>query len=354
MIVRWFIGNDVREPLRKRGGAGYGITTTATSVTSYGVGPPSSTVDKWRGTGKQPNIAGSTGGFIGLLSGIVILVLISTFIGIYLWNRHRRRTQRGAPPSTSQPLTRRSRPILPTLSLSRPSTDPYAHDPYATSGAELNETPRAAAFGFHFGRPVYTRSRSSEWEMGEAGGTPSPSKDVWGSGTGGKGKGKGVEVDMPIEPGEAAWPLRGIHPRVETPTRYASGGSGGSSGKGKGRSTEWSTSSVSSTGSTPSALHNPFESPYDPASAPGAGYPPGGAATGGENETPTRPSRTPSNPPDRSLLHPPGGYDEDEGSSSDGSGSGSGSDGRSVRVPERRGEGSRFVERFDESRESLA
>ncbi|AFR97776.1 hypothetical protein C343_05925 [Cryptococcus neoformans C23] len=209
-MLSWFVGNDER--VVKRGGSGYGITTTASSVASYGQGPPSSTLSRWHGIGKGPEIAGSTGGFIGLLSGLAIFILIAVIAGIYVYNRYRKRIPPKSSNSFISGIFSRQNPIVPTLFLSRPSTDPYAQGP---SALELNETPKASNFGYAFTRPVYTRQRSSDWDL-VFDGSPSPNaqRSEWSR--------ESMEIDLPDEPGEAAWPIRSIHHRSVSPSHSAS------------------------------------------------------------------------------------------------------------------------------------
>ncbi|WWC87866.1 uncharacterized protein L201_002763 [Kwoniella dendrophila CBS 6074] len=353
MLVNWFLrGPASAHMLGERGGGGQGITTTRPASISYGTGPPASTETKWRGIGNEPKIAGSTGGFIGLISGIAVFLVLSTFIGIFLWNRYRRRL-----PAKNRKSHRNSINPLPSLSFSRPSTsDPYAqpsaqdfdmsmNDDEVDIGLDPGETPKASKFNFT--RPVYARQRSSEWEIPTN--TSSTSNVNDGNidlGGRGKGKGKGwIDVELPNQPDEVALPLRTKSPSLVNPAPNP-------------HSRTNSTTSISSTVSTPSKTRdknrgkagslevssnadtgrmiNPFENPYD------------------ETRLSPRPSRrqdsmsslnsVDSNQPrldarnleERSSSRSSGGEDSD----------------RSVRVSQIR-DGTRFVERF-ESKESLA
>ncbi|WVQ74598.1 hypothetical protein IAR50_004199 [Cryptococcus sp. DSM 104548] len=280
MILRWYT-NESAERYQKRGGAGYGITTTASSVTSYGAGPPSSTYSRWHGTGSQPEIAGSTGGFIGLISGIAILVIIATLAGLYLRNRYKKRLPKQTlyPSLPSSSGRGKTKPTLPALSISRPSTDPYALGP---SASQLNDTPIATS-GNSFARPLYSRQKSSEWDLpldsavSSASGGGTPRKEGYGE----------LGVEMPEEPGEAAWPLRSVHRRPSFSPHKGSfsstvsgegtnlgSGDEGAAGKGKGRLYDPLPLSVASPGPGAGAgagtgmggLHNPFDSPFDEAS----------------------------------------------------------------------------------------
>ncbi|ODN97452.1 hypothetical protein L198_04016 [Cryptococcus wingfieldii CBS 7118] len=234
MILGWSTGESA-ERYQKRGGSGYGITTTASFPTSYGAGPPSST-------------AGSTGGFIGLISGIAAFVIIATLAGLYLRNRYKKRL----PKQASHPASR-TNPTLPSLSISRPSTDPYAVGP---SASQMNDTPIATS-GSSFARPMYSRQKSSEWDLplnsaaSSGGGTPR--KEGYGD----------LGVDMPEEPGEAAWPLRNVQRRPSFSPHKGSFSSAGSGddyvGKGKGKGKLYDPPPAAG------SFHNPFDSPFDEA-----------------------------------------------------------------------------------------
>ncbi|KAK8861571.1 hypothetical protein IAR55_002393 [Kwoniella newhampshirensis] len=322
ITMTWWMMRDyeetrMRNQMERRGGAGQGITTTAVHLTSYLPGPPSSTITKWRGISGEPTIAGSSGGFVGLISGIAVVVIVSLFAGIYFWNRYRRRIGPKSANST------RSHNPLPSLSFSRPSTDPYAG-----SGAE-DRTPKASNFGFT--RPVYARQRSSEWDMpmyGDGDSPPTQIEDRVG--------GSWVEVDKPDTHGEASIPLRtsrAISPALSsipaTPTKAQS------KGKGKERL-------LSRHDSNSSITKNPFDNPYDESHLSPVAY------------------RTHSSQSsvDSVRGRENGGEEQEylrvrEGQEDDGASSGGQSDtSSSIRVSRIR-EGSRFVERF-ESKESLA
>ncbi|KAK6907330.1 hypothetical protein I203_101322 [Kwoniella mangroviensis CBS 8507] len=306
MIITWFIRGPSEQRFERRGGSGSGITTTRPDSVSYGTGPPASTETKWRGLGDEPKIAGSTGGFIGLISGIAIFLIISTFIGIYLWNRYRKRL-----PSKTKRKSGFHNP-LPSLSFTSHGSD-LNRDPYAEQvDMELNQdqdldvgdTPKASKFGFT--RPVYTRQRSSEWELPVE--TPP----------------RHQSVNLPNHPSEAALPLRTKSPKPRSRSNSVSSNASispfTSTMKGKGKGTE--------------RIVNPFENPY--------------------------------NNYDESRLSPNPYSARRQGSttsslgSADGSGimdaqredTPSGESDTSVRVSQIR-EGSRFVEKF-ESKESLA
>lgn len=190
--------------MERRGGAGMGITTTRVTYTSFDTGPPSST---HTGSRNNPTVAGSTGGFIGLIAGLGIFILVALLAGLYIYNRIRRRRL-----ARSGPSQRHS--IIPSLSFSRhsdvrdPRDDPYA-DTAAAAAYEydptLTTTPGVS-------RPRYQRQRSSEWELPpevspRLSGVPLPRLD----------KGKGRATDLPNEPDEAAYPLRSRSPRPHSP-----------------------------------------------------------------------------------------------------------------------------------------
>ncbi|ODN76674.1 hypothetical protein L202_05315 [Cryptococcus amylolentus CBS 6039] len=263
MILRWSTGESAVR-YQKRGGSGYGITTTASSPTSYGAGPPSSTYSRWHGKGSQPEIAGSTGGFIGLISvrpqarlsshrsdflsqGVAAFVIIATLAGLYLRNRYKKRL----PKQAFHPAPR-TKPTLPSLSISRPSSDPYAVGP---SASQMNDTPTATS-GSSFARPMYSRHKSSEWDLpldsAASSGRGTPRKEGYGD----------LGVDMPEEPGEAAWPLRSVQRRPSFSPHKGSFSSAGSGddyeGKGKGKLYDPPPAAGS--------FHNPFDSPFDEAS----------------------------------------------------------------------------------------
>ena len=150
----------------------------------------------------------------GASQGIAIFVIAGVFLGIYLYNRHRRRL----------PSKRSIVDNLPSLSFSRAPNDPYAEPiPGLDTDPHNPHPPGASRFGF--GRPVYTRQRSSEWEL--------PLEHRPG---GGKGKGKArdwgsVEMPrMPSEPDEAAFPLRSRSPRPVSPRVWSDGPSGRGTG----------------------------------------------------------------------------------------------------------------------------
>ncbi|ORY24382.1 hypothetical protein BCR39DRAFT_323654 [Naematelia encephala] len=173
----------------------------------------------------------SSGGFIGLISGIAIFIVITLLIGFYLYNRHRRRF-----------LSNSKRPGLPTLSslgLGHPSAP---SDPYDAPVQPLEEggpTPLAARLG---GRPGYARQRSSEWELPAE---PTPTSAAR------KGKDREwIGVDLPGEPDEAAYPLRSRSPRPVSPRPISPNVSphGLDNGVSAGR------------------IGNPFDDPYDPSS----------------------------------------------------------------------------------------
>nr|XP_031862937.1 uncharacterized protein CI109_001412 [Kwoniella shandongensis]KAA5530009.1 hypothetical protein CI109_001412 [Kwoniella shandongensis] len=316
-MTLWFLrGYEEGSQIERRGGSGQGITTTATHPTSYLPGPPSSTATKWHGTGKEPQIAGSTGGFIGLISGIAIVVLVSLFAGVYFWNRYRRRI---GPKSSNDATRTRSHNPLPSLSFSRPST---SNDPYADTAEE--RTPKASKFGFT--RPVYARQRSSEWDMpmysnGEDDSPPAAATATK-AGEGGWVNVNSTREARPVSP----------TPLLSTPTKAQS------KGKGKERllSRQESNSSISK---------NPFDNPYDDSRLSPIAYRDAhrsqtsvdsldiGAGQGAQER--------------QSYLRAGDSRGDDDGSS------GGESEGeRSIRVSQIR-EGTRFVERF-ESKESLA
>ncbi|WWC60290.1 uncharacterized protein I303_102859 [Kwoniella dejecticola CBS 10117] len=354
MILNWFLRGPAHVTVNRRGGSGEGITTTRAVSVTYGAGPPASTETKWRGIGNEPNIAGSTGGFIGLIAGIVIVLIISTFIGIYLWNRYRKRLppKKGSRSSMVNPL--------PSLSFSRPSTS----DPYAQSASrefemdqdvelDLGETPKASKFSFN--RPVYTRQRSSEWELPveEPLSARYDDADRNARNDNGKDKGKGkgrehVDVDLPSQPDEVALPLRTKSPRPISPSanhdpRVRSG----------------SINSMSSIGSTPSKrtirhegndkgrgtaemqefgssrMINPFENPYDESRLSPIPLRRADSVTSFDSTASDVAKADTRRFQDGTPTGSSGGEDSD----------------RSVRVSQIR-EGSRFVERF-ESKESL-
>ncbi|WVF65781.1 hypothetical protein IAT40_000515 [Kwoniella sp. CBS 6097] len=250
-LARYFIGvsTDKEEEngggssrlLQRRGGSGQGITTTRESGISYGAGPPTSTYTQWRGLGDEPKIAGSTGGFIGLISGIAVVVVLSVFAGIWFYNRHRKRLpSRSGSNSKSSSRIRstahnRIHNPLPSLSFSRPSTDPYAEaeaELQTGNDFDLDQTPKANRYGFT--RPVYTRQKSSDWDLkmdddeADANGPYELKNDdrfygynakgrkgkdrAW-PGAGVRGGGVDVDVEMPSQPDEAAIPLRIKSPR---------------------------------------------------------------------------------------------------------------------------------------------
>jgi len=254
-----------RSRREKRGGSGEGVTTKS-AYTSLLPGPPSSTSTKDRSL--HPEIGGSTAGLIGLISGIAIFLLLSLILGMYLYNRARHRI-----PSQRNPL--------PSLSFGR--SPKVNQDPYAESGQlqplDRDITPRsskfgdlAMGFGPGSGRPKYARQRSSEWEIPQIS-PPVPGSAGYG---GGNGKGKGrengkegwVDVSMPNEPDDAAYPLRSRSPRPVSPVPVTSpmgwseviveeDGSTVLKAKGKGRQ-------FSDTAQTPSR-GNPFNDPVDSA-----------------------------------------------------------------------------------------
>ncbi|WWC68647.1 uncharacterized protein I206_102578 [Kwoniella pini CBS 10737] len=341
MYVDWFLRGPINGRMEKRGGSGQGITTTRAASISYGAGPPASTETKWRGIGNEPKIAGSTGGFIGLIAGLVIVLILVTFIGIYLWNRYRKRlpSKKGSHSGMLNPL--------PSLSFSRPSTS----DPYAQSASRafemdqdldlgVGETPKASKFSFT--EPVYTRQRSSEWEL--------PVEDPFSSGydgeDGGKGKGRGyIDVELPNQPDEVALPLRNKTTRPISPasghdtrsrsdslnsvSSFVSTHSKGTiRGKGKGRANPLESNS--------SRIINPFDNPYD------------------ESRLSPIPFRRADSMTSLSSTESDGARKDTkrtQGGTPTGSSGGEDSE-HSVRVSQIR-EGSRFVERF-ESKESLA
>lgn len=149
---------------------------------------------------------------LDVLKGLAIFILIAVIAGIYVYNRYRKRIPPKSSNSFISGIFSRQNPIVPTLFLSRPSTDPYAQGP---SALELNETPKASNFGYAFTRPVYTRQRSSDWDL-VFDGSPSPNaqRSEWSR--------ESMEIDMPDEPGEAAWPIRSIHHRSVSPSHSAS------------------------------------------------------------------------------------------------------------------------------------
>lgn len=127
---------------------------------------------------------------------------------------------------------------------------------------ELNATPNASNFGYAFTRPVYTRQKSSDWDMVfDRSPSPSTQRSEWPRGS--------MEVDMPGEPGEAALPIRSMHHRSVSRSHSASSSRSTSStqgekererdyreykGKGKARPDDLYDPSFS--------RHNPFEHPY--------------------------------------------------------------------------------------------
>ncbi|WRT65683.1 uncharacterized protein IL334_002628 [Kwoniella shivajii] len=337
MVLHWFLRGPPSSRIKKRGGSGSGITTTRPC-------PPISTETKWRGIGSEPKIAGSTGGFIGLISGIVIVLIILTFVGIYLRNRYRKRLPSKRTHNNPNPL--------PSLSFSRPSTDPYAQSSTQRQfqpemdmeletdnemEMDIGDTPKASKFNFT--RPVYTRQRSSDWELP----IDNPNNYI------GKGKGKGrVDVKLPNEPSEVALPLRSKSPRPVSPSSTP-------------RSRSNSANSISSTTSTPirndckgrsgtlevgpgpnlqthGSIINPFENPYDETRLGPIPFGRQGSMSSFDSA-----ESDGDGPEDRTRRF--------TNETPEGSSGGDDSD-RSVRVSQIR-EGTRFVERF-ESKESLA
>jgi hypothetical protein len=173
------------------------------------------------------------------LQGITLVVVICVFIGIFLYNRHRRRlASRGGKGGAG----RRIPDPLGSALGQGVGRDIYA-DPYAEVPTGLDEmaTPRADKFGHAFGRPPIDRLMSEEWEMpyetepptsrgvavGRAGNRNAKGKEKaygqgGGSGVGagasfegrGGGGGSGGEND---EPDEAAIPLHSRSPRPASP-----------------------------------------------------------------------------------------------------------------------------------------
>ncbi|WVQ93423.1 hypothetical protein IAU59_000494 [Kwoniella sp. CBS 9459] len=394
-------GRGAADALGRRGGSGQGITTTRESNISYGLGPPTSTYTQWRGLGDEPKIAGSTGGFIGLISGIAVVVVVSVFAGIWFYNRHRKRLPpKSNAKSRSSIITHNP---LPSLSFSRPSTDPYAdaeaelHRHRQGDDDDLDQTPKASRHGFT--RPVYTRQKSSDWDLrmddsdadAEGNGpyelrngdrpysnnSYSSYNDQW------KGKGKGKErawttegagvgmgVVMPSQPDEAAIPLRTKSPRPglsSIPSHRAPRSMSSSSltaavsdtaigniyGNGNGNSTGKTGAKSGQQDDderVKPAIVNPFENPYDdtrlspiPAMR--------------RHDSQSSFSSMESDIADEKRPNIAGlEIERDRGGSSGGDSTSKSTstsdDGRSVRVSQIR-QGSRFVERF-ESKESLA
>ncbi|KIR32597.1 hypothetical protein I352_05022 [Cryptococcus deuterogattii MMRL2647] len=268
-MLSWFIGNDQR--VAKRGGAGYGITTTASLWTRASFKYAKSMARYWERARNVRSFlngvsgadcrdsAGSTGGFIGLLSGLAIFVLVAVIAGIYVYNRHRKRIPPKSSNSFISCIRSRQKPILPTLFLSRPSIDPYAQGP---SAMELNATPNASNFGYAFTRPVYTRQKSSDWDMVfDRSPSPSTQRSEWPRGS--------TEVDMPGEPGEAAWPIRSMHHRSVSRSRSASSSRSTSSTQGEKERERDCREYKGKRKALPDDLydpsfsrHNPFEHPY--------------------------------------------------------------------------------------------
>ncbi|WVQ64894.1 uncharacterized protein L199_003063 [Kwoniella botswanensis] len=307
MLIAWFIRGPSEQSLGRRGGSGSGITTTRPESVSYGTGPPASTETKWRGLGDEPKIAGSTGGFIGLISGIAIFLIVSTFIGIYLWNRYRKRL----PPKTKRKSGFHN--PLPSLSFTSRGSG-LNRDPYAEQvDMELNQdqdldvgdTPKASKFGFT--RPVYTRQRSSEWELPVE--TPPRAQH----------RQQHQPVKLPNQPSEAALPLKTKSPKPRS--RSSSVSSNGS------------ISTSTSTMKGKERIINPFENPYN-------------------NYDESRLSPNPYSARRQGSTSSLGSADGSGIMIGQRQGTPSGESDTSVRVSQIR-EGSRFVEKF-ESKESLA
>jgi hypothetical protein len=94
-----------------------------------------------------------------MFQGIAVVVLFSVFLGLYLYNRHRRRLH---PRSGIQSKTRRIPNPLPSLSFPSPPSDPYAH-PLPELEIDDQVTPRASHFLFK--RGAMDRVASEEWEV---------------------------------------------------------------------------------------------------------------------------------------------------------------------------------------------
>jgi hypothetical protein len=177
------------------------------------------------------------------LQGITLVVVICVFIGIFLYNRHRRRlASRGGKGGVGRRIPD---PLASTLAPGVGS-DIYA-DPYAEVPTGLDEmaTPRANKFGHAFGRPPIDRLMSEEWEMpyemeasassGAAVDRSTGNRDAkgkekaYGQGGGlgagrgaglGAGLGVGVGVGGSDEPDEEAIPLRSRSPRPVSPSGW--------------------------------------------------------------------------------------------------------------------------------------
>lgn len=146
-----------------------------------------------------------------------MVVIASLFLGYYLYNRARHRI-----PSKRHPM--------PSLSVAgAQAADPYAETPnahptpYDDPDGDFETTPRAARFAglgiglTSSGRPGYARQRSSEWEIPQIDITPGSRAESQQKKWKGKGKEEWVNVDMPNEPDEAAYPLRSRSPRPLSP-----------------------------------------------------------------------------------------------------------------------------------------
>ncbi|OCF43380.1 hypothetical protein I317_02820 [Kwoniella heveanensis CBS 569] len=329
--------------------------------------------------------------------GIAVVVVISVFAGIWFYNRHRKRL----PPKTRT----NTRSIvahnpLPSLSFSRPSTDPYAETELGSGvkyDSDLDQTPKASRYGFT--RPVYTRqkSSSSDWDLrmddSEADATgPYELRDedrLYGGGGGFSGKGKGkerawskadVEVELPSQPDEAAIPLRTKSPRPglsSIPSHHSKSSSrsmsssslttsdkGGGNGKGMGGSGPLGQGRQHDTPTRTVSNINPFEHPYDETRLSpvpshrnprhhGQPHHPSSLRRHGSQSSFSSVESDIADEKEMRTRRSDAGHGIERGGSSGGDSTGtSDDDGRSVRVSQIR-EGSRFVERF-ESKESLA
>ncbi|ORX33698.1 hypothetical protein BD324DRAFT_639196 [Kockovaella imperatae] len=188
----------------KRGGGGVDGSEEVTLT-----GPPSSTVTKDRHI--HPNIKGSTGGFLGLITGIAVVLLLSLFAGFWIYNRRRRRRQHLVGKSRASVF---GLPLPGTLSSIEGHDDTW--DPYADPLPSPHEGGN---------RPRYARQRSEEWEIPpETLYAPTPSRIRGGSRR--EGDPLGEWEEMPNLPGETTAPLRSRSPRLsplpfgsETPPR---------------------------------------------------------------------------------------------------------------------------------------
>ncbi|EIW66553.1 hypothetical protein TREMEDRAFT_65422 [Tremella mesenterica DSM 1558] len=216
------------------------------------------------------------------LQGLSIFILLSLFLGIYLWNRHRHRVRRG-PTRT-----------IPSLLFTAPTnTDPYAEEPFSYTILPATQT-------------TYSNQHDAEWELPLHTSTLRANRHLRGK----RDDWAEAEVDSPglTRREHEDYPF---HSQV--PRHLSSGGMITSpsdkedprEGDRVMRETPWG----------PTRIENPFE--------------------GGDETMRLSPDM-------RSVS------ERDDGDSAEGSGS---SLERSVRIGEKQGDGSRFVETF--STESL-